>query len=205
MSIFNSLSGKVKEKKDQKLLEKKEKYYRSEILPEIRKIVQGEFVTSKIGITNKINKKNCALSKDDLIRICDNLTRGFLELNEILKPLANALDNFLMTDEGIQQSYINYVLVGKNNRNNFYYNEDKYLIDVFKTCYPVRKYDSASQALSKYLSQKSIEQLVDCINIELSHIISAEEMLMKIFQLPKTTLAYVCAVKHMENRFDLNS
>ena len=201
MSIFNSLSGKVKEKKDQKLLEKREKYYRSEILPEIRKIVQGEFVTSKIGVVDRIDAKKCELDKEELIKICNDLVDGSIKLDRCLKPLDNELQIFLNKNELIQNAYIDFVLIKKKDRNEFYYNGDKYLIELFETIYDNQKEIPFSQKVSDYLNQRSVEQLVGDVNKEIANLKKAEELLLKIFLMPRTTLAYVCAVKHMEQLF----
>lgn len=196
--MFNSLLGKAKEKKEQKLLEKREKYYRSEILPEIRKIVQGEFVTSKIGVVDKIDVKKSDLNKEDLVNICNDLVGGFIKLNKNLKSFADKLDDFLNNDESIQNSYIEFVLIKNRNRDEFYYNDDKYLIKLFEEYYNEKEDTPFSQTAFDYLTERSKEQLVDDINKELSNLQKAEEVLLKIISMPRSTLAYVCAVKKME-------
>ena len=201
MSIFNNLSGKVKEKKDQKLLEKKEKYYRSEILPEIRKIVQGEFVTSKIGIVDKIDEKKYELSKEELIRACGDVVVGLTKFNKIVKNFADELELFLQTNEEIQNAYIDFVYVQKKDANEFYYNEEQYLIDVFRKCYENEDTFPFAQTAIDYLNKKNNKQIIDDFNKELSDFKKTEEILLKIISMPKTALAYICAVKHMEQLF----
>lgn len=196
--MFNSLLGKAKEKKEQKLLEKREKYYRSEILPEIRKIVQGEFVTSKIGVVDKIDEKKCNLNKDELIELCGGIVVGLTKFNKIIKVFADELEMFLHTNESIQNDYINFVYIQKKDPNEFYYNDDKYLIDVFKKCFENEKTFPFSKSAIDYLKVKSCEQIINEFNRELSDFKKAEEILLKVISMPKATLAYVCAVKQME-------
>lgn len=176
MNIFNNLSSKVKKKKDQKLLEKKEKYYRSEILPEIRKIVQGEFITSKIGVVNKIDENKCDLRKEELLEICKKLVTVSTRFRKISNSFDCSLRKYLQENKEIQQAYNIYM---KNNKssNNYEYNNNLYFLDVFKTQCEQYKESDLAKCIADNFSTFNRSELINEINGLLKSISCSENVL----------------------------
>lgn len=176
MNIFNNLSSKVKKKKDQKLLEKKEKYYRSEILPEIRKIVQGEFITSKIGVVNKIDENKCDLRKEELLEICKKLVTVSTRFRKISNSFDCSLRKYLQENKEIQQAYNIYM---KNNKssNNYEYNNNLYFLDVFKTQCEQYKESDLAKCIADNFSTFNRSELINEINGLLNSISCSENVL----------------------------
>jgi len=176
LNIFNKLSGKVRARKHQKILEKKEKYYRSEILPEIRKIVQGEFVTSKIGLANKLDENKCDLSKEELLEICKKLVTVSTRFRKISNSFDCSLRKYLQDNKEMQQAYNIYM---KNNKssNNFEYNNNLYFLDVFKLqCEQYKESDLAKCVADKFLNFNKSE-LIEEINGLLNSISRSENVI----------------------------
>jgi len=176
LNIFNNLSSKVKKKKDQKLLEKKEKYYRSEILPEIRKIVQGEFITSKIGVVNKIDENKCDLRKEELLEICKKLVTVSTRFRKISNSFDCSLRKYLQENKEIQQAYNIYM---KNNKssNNYEYNNNLYFLDVFKTQCEQYKESDLAKCIADNFSTFNRSELINEINGLLNSISCSENVL----------------------------
>lgn len=176
MNIFNNLSSKVKKKKDQKLLEKKEKYYRSEILPEIRKIVQGEFITSKIGVVNKIDENKCDLRKEELLEICKKLVTVSTRFRKISNSFDCSLRKYLQENKEIQQAYNIYM---KNNKssNNYEYNNNLYFLDVCKTQCEQYKESDLAKCIADNFSTFNRSELINEINGLLNSISCSENVL----------------------------
>ena len=190
LNIFNNLSGKIKEKKDQKLLEKREKYYREEILPKIRKIVQGEFVTSKIGVVDKIDGAG-NLSKDDLLNICGKLVTASVRFNKIVDSFDNALKNYLKENDEIQEAYKLYVEKNKTS-DGFEYNKNLYLLDVFVIQYEKYKENELSKINAKRFAELDSNGLIKTINELLSSIRRGENILIpSMLMTPQLVLNFI--------------
>lgn len=190
MNIFNNLSDKVRAKKDQKSLEKREKYYRSEILPEIRKIVQGEFVTSKIGVVDKIDGAG-NLSKDDLLNICGKLVTASVRFNKIVDSFDNALKNYLKENDEIQEAYKLYVEKNKTS-DGFEYNKNLYLLDVFVIQYEKYKENELSKINAKRFAELDSNGLIKTINELLSSIRRGENILIpSMLMTPQLVLNFI--------------
>lgn len=173
--MFNSLLGKAKEKKEQKLLEKREKYYRSEILPEIRKIVQGEFVTSKIGVVNKIDK-TYNLSKEDLIKLCGELISISTRFRKIANSFDSDLKQYLNENKEIQNAYNNFMSSNKSS-DNFEYNGNLYFLDIIKEQLERNKKSSLFKGLLDEISSRDETRLINDINNQLASIRRCENIL----------------------------
>lgn len=190
LNIFNNLSGKIKEKKEQKLLEKREKYYREEILPKIRKIVQGEFVTSKIGVVDKIDGAG-NLSKDDLLNICGKLVTASVRFNKIVDSFDNALKNYLKENDEIQEAYKLYVEKNKTS-DGFEYNKNLYLLDVFVIQYEKYKENELSKINAKRFAELDSNGLIKTINELLSSIRRGENILIpSMLMTPQLVLNFI--------------
>lgn len=191
MNIFNKLSGKVRARKDQKILEKREKYYRSEILPEIRKIVQGEFVTSKIGLANKLDENKCDLSKEELLEICKKLVTASVRFNKIVDSFDNALKNYLKENDEIQEAYKLYVEKNKTS-DGFEYNKNLYLLDVFVIQYEKYKENELSKINAKRFAELDSNGLIKTINELLSSIRRGENILIpSMLMTPQLVLNFI--------------